>query len=82
MKQNNTIAVAPANTGFSILVSEANTKKGVVGVHHIYTGSEEFYVITLNDDKSNCKGVLSTETNLKEGLAFARGIWKGIEILS
>jgi hypothetical protein len=70
------------NTHQTVLVSECNTKKGVISVHHLFNPENEFYAITLNDNKSAVTGVLRTETSLKEALAFSRGVWMGIEILN
>jgi len=65
---------------------EVSTKKGFVCVHQnvkVRNGiGEIFWPVTLNDNKSPESGVLCLFHDYKEALAFARGIYMGVEILA
>jgi hypothetical protein len=62
------------------LISSASTRKGYISVHHFIP--EGFFVITLSDSKNPVEGMIERVNTLKEANAVARGLYKGIEIVS
>lgn len=63
-------------------ISSENTKKGVLTVWQVETNGKTDFVTTLNDGTKSDSGVLEVAPTQSEAIHFARGVWKGIEMLS